>query len=63
MVARYQQTVYPRGPEKEEEPVESQTVAAKDDDCRCKEASEMSPRELLKLMLSDLSFWKKTKRE
>ena len=30
-----------------------------DDSCRCKEASTMSPRELLKLMIGDLTFWKK----
>ena len=27
--------------------------------CRCEEVSKKTPRELLKLMLSDLAFWKK----
>jgi len=49
-------------PEKEKKPAE-QATAGKNDDCRCKEASEMTPRELLKLMFSDLSFWKKAKKE
>lgn len=60
MVERSQASVYPK---KERKPVEPQAAAGKDDDCRCKEASEMKPRELLKLMFSDLSFWKKTKKE
>ncbi len=33
-----------------------------DDACRCKEASDMTPRELLSLMMRDLAFWKKTKK-
>ncbi len=38
-----------------EKPNPSRTSA----DCRCKETSKMSPRELLKLMMKDLAFWKK----
>jgi len=30
--------------------------------CRCKETAAMKPRELLKLMISDLAFWKKSKK-
>ncbi|MDA8100488.1 MAG: hypothetical protein M0042_12800 [Nitrospiraceae bacterium] len=33
-----------------------------DDTCRCKETSRMSPKELLKLMMNDLAFWKKEKK-
>jgi hypothetical protein len=33
-----------------------------DKDCRCKEAANMSARELLRLMMEDLSIWKKSKR-
>lgn len=33
------------------------------DNCRCKEVSEMSPRELLRTMMNDLAFWKKGKKE
>ncbi len=32
---------------------------AEADDCRCKEMSKKTPRELLKAMIGDLSFWKK----
>ena len=32
------------------------------DDCRCKETSDMSPRQLLGLMFKDLAFWKRTKK-
>lgn len=32
------------------------------DDCRCKEASKMTPRQLLGLMLDDLTFWNKEKK-
>jgi hypothetical protein len=42
---------------------EKQAGVAGDDACRCKEASKMTPRELLGLMMSDLAFWKKTKKE
>ncbi len=31
--------------------------------CRCKEASDMKPRQLLKLMMDDLAFWKKLKKK
>jgi hypothetical protein len=34
-----------------------------DETCRCKETSKMSPQELLRLMVNDLAFWKKTKRD
>jgi hypothetical protein len=33
--------------------------AAREKDCRCKETAAMSPSQLLKLMISALSFWKK----
>jgi len=31
------------------------------DDCRCKEVSEKTFPEMFRLMINDLSFWKKTK--
>lgn len=37
--------------------------AHQDDSCRCKEVSTKTPRELLRLMIGDLSFWKKAKKE
>ncbi|MHB8843637.1 MAG: hypothetical protein ACYC7L_02725 [Nitrospirota bacterium] len=33
-----------------------------DDDCRCKETSAMTPRQLLELMMRDLAFWKRPKK-
>jgi hypothetical protein len=59
MVTDYQKTAHLRGPEKEREPEVSQTGAAGKDACRCKKALELSPGELVKLMISDLAFWKK----
>lgn len=41
----------------------SKIGAAGDDACRCEEVSKMTPRQLLGLMLSDLAFWKKPKKE
>lgn len=29
------------------------------DDCRCKEVSKKTPKELLRVMLSDFAFWKR----
>lgn len=50
-------------PGKEKKPPESKADLGEDDACRCKEVSEMSPRRLLTLMLRDLAFWKKAKKE
>lgn len=38
-------------------------TAEGDDPCRCKETSKMTPRELLRLMMDDLAFWKKAKKD
>ncbi|HKN18857.1 MAG TPA: hypothetical protein VJW95_03595 [Dissulfurispiraceae bacterium] len=38
---------------------EKQIEQKAEESCRCKEASKKTPLELLKLMISDLSFWKK----
>jgi hypothetical protein len=62
MIIRYPKTVDAGGPGQEKEPAENQTAAGKDDACRCKETSKMTPRQLLGLMFSDLAFWKKTKK-
>jgi hypothetical protein len=62
MVARFQKTVHPRGPDKEKETAAPEAGAGNDDACRCKEASKMTPRQLLGLMMSDLAFWKKPKK-
>jgi hypothetical protein len=62
MVTRHQKTVDPGGPEKEKKTAERQAGAGSDDTCRCKEVSEMKPRKLLGLMISDLAFWKKAKK-
>jgi hypothetical protein len=61
MVTRHQEAVHPAGGQ-EKKPAEAQAGAGKDDACRCKETSQMTPRELLKLMMNDLAFWKKEKK-
>lgn len=33
------------------------------DACRCKETAKMTPGELLKLMMKDLAFWRRSKRD
>ena len=62
MIIRYPKTIDPGRPGKDEKAAESQAGADKDDACRCKEASEMTPGQLFKLMVSDLAFWKKAKK-
>lgn len=42
-------------PQEKKKPAEQEA----EESCRCKEASEKTPLELLKLMINDLSFWKK----
>jgi hypothetical protein len=61
MIIRYPKTADPGSPGKDEKAAEPLAGAGKDVDCRCKAASEMSPGELFKLMMSDLAFWKKMK--
>ena len=61
MLTRDPKTIEPV-PGKEKETAALQTGAGKEDSCRCKEASEMRPRQLLRLMISDLAFWKKAKK-
>ncbi len=62
MIVRYPKTVSPDDSGKEKNTLENH-AAGKEDDCRCKETSKMTPGELLKLMMSDLAFWKKKKKE
>jgi hypothetical protein len=62
-ITGYQITVEPGGPGKENKAAEPQARAGKDDSCRCKEASKMTPGELLRLMIGDLTFWKKANKE
>ncbi len=57
MIIRYPKNSGPGRPGKDEKAAEAQGG----DDCRCKETSNMSPGQLLKLMVRDLAFWKKTK--
>ena len=59
MIIHNPKTGDPGRPGKDEKAAESLAGAGKDDACRCKEASDMSPGQLLKLMVSDLAFWKK----
>lgn len=62
-ITEEQKAVDPGGPGKEKEGADPQARAGKDDACRCKEASKMTPRELLRLMIGDLTFWKKANKE
>jgi hypothetical protein len=39
----------------------SETEGDNKESCRCKEVAKKTPREMLRLMLSDLTFWKKAK--
>ena len=61
MIIRNPKTADPGRTGKDEKAAESPAGEGIDDACRCKEASEMSPGQLLKLMVSDLAFWKKMK--
>jgi hypothetical protein len=62
MIIRHQKTDEPGGPAKEKKPTEKPAGASSEDICRCKEVAVMKPRKLLGLMISDLAFWKKTKK-
>jgi len=62
MVAGYEKNVQRGGPVKEKTTTERHTAADSEGICRCKETSKMTPQELLKLMFSDMAFWKKTKK-
>ena len=62
MIIRLQKNNDPGSPGIGGKNAERQGGAGKDDNCRCKEASQMTPRELLRLMMSDLAFWKKAKK-
>ncbi len=42
---------------------EYKPIASPGDDCRCREVSEKTLPEMFRLMIKDLSFWKKAKRE
>ena len=43
--------------------LENKQEAGNDTVCRCKETAKMSPGQLLKLMVSDLAFWVRAKKE
>lgn len=63
MVTRYKKTVDTGGTEKEKKTAEQRAAAGSDDSCRCKEVAVMKPRKLFGLMISDLAFWKRAKKE
>jgi hypothetical protein len=62
MIMRYHKTIEPGVPGKENRTAGGPEGGTKDDVCRCKEVSKMEPRQLLRLMISDLAFWKKRKK-
>ncbi len=61
MLTRFPKSIEP-APEKEKKTAEPHAEAGKEDACRCKEVSEMKPRQLFGLMISDLAFWKRAKK-
>jgi hypothetical protein len=61
MAAEDPKTVQPVGPVNEKRIGGPQAQAA-GDLCRCKETALMKPRQLLRLMIDDLAFWKKAKK-
>jgi hypothetical protein len=63
MIIRYPKDAGPVSPRNNEQAAASLAGMDKDNACRCKEASKMSPGELVKLMISDLAFWKKPKKD
>ena len=42
-------------------PAEREAGVVGDDSCRCKEVSKKTIPQMLKLMLSDLAFWRKVR--
>ena len=44
-----------------ERPLDAKPGERSEDDCRCKEVSKKTVPELLKIMIDDLAFWKKSR--
>ncbi len=61
MIIRFQKKADPAEAGKRGGLEEVPVMPGKEEPCRCKETSEMTPRELINLMIRDLSFWKKKK--
>lgn len=40
---------------------EQEVNEEQEENCRCKEVAKKTPREMLRLMISDVAFWKKGK--
>ncbi len=52
----------PKNVSREREKVpEKKAEAGSLESCRCKEVAKKTPREMLSLMIDDLTFWKKQK--
>jgi hypothetical protein len=62
MASGYQKAIHTGGLGQEKATTELHAAADSNGICRCKETSKMTPQELLKLMFSDLAFWKKSKK-
>jgi len=62
MIIRYPINAGSGGSGNEKSPGAPKTAAGKEGACRCKETADMTPRQLLGLMFSDLAFWKKPKK-
>lgn len=46
---------------KEEKISEQKVNEGNEESCRCKEVAKKTPREMLRLMINDMAFWKKQK--
>ncbi len=62
-ITEEQKVADPGGTGKEHDVADPQARMGQDDSCRCKETSNMTPRELIRLMIGDLTFWKKANKE
>jgi hypothetical protein len=64
MIVRYSKDIETVGTREEDKTAAPQKGAHEHSDtCRCQETSKMTPKQLLGLMMSDLAFWKKTRKQ
>jgi len=48
---------------KEEKFLKKEVKEGNEESCRCKEVAKKTPREMLRLMINDMAFWKKNKEQ
>ncbi len=52
-----------KGTKKKEKLPEEEIKEGDRESCRCKEVAKKTPREMLKLVINDMSFWKKPRKK